>query len=218
MPRRGSVSDIGRMEASYGVTWQTDDMTAQGRLVINKDSIKLIDCEDGTTLAGIRLDDLVALELEPGAASSRPTVILEPRQGSRIEIQSRVHAWILAELLERALAHVTTVPARRRVLIAVGLRPGARENALALLRDGPPFDLSQTSLVSHEVFVAGNEVLFLFETDGREASDQRLPLFELVSAWQELVAEITIADEAYSWSRGDLAGLQRSPTCFGLGF
>lgn len=56
------------------------------------------------------------------------------------------------------------------------LREGSGPKVAELLREGPPFDIDQTSLERHEVFLGENEVVFLFEGPHAEAEARRLLL------------------------------------------
>jgi hypothetical protein len=60
-----------------------------------------------------------------------------------------------------------------RFVITARLREGSAEKVAQILREGPPFDIAETSLERHEVFLSEGEVVFLFE--GTHAEEERRP-------------------------------------------
>jgi CBS domain len=90
---------------------------------------------------------------------------------------------------------------------------GTRERVRELLAAGPPFDLAETGLDGHAVYLASREVVFVFE--GRDAAWQIEELADdffhpdLVAAlaeWRKLLEEDPhIAQPVYAWSRGSEA-------------
>jgi hypothetical protein len=94
-----------------------------------------------------------------------------------------------------------------RLVTVLPLKPGARDRAEALLREGPPFDLEETQFDRHQVFLTDREVVFVFE--GEEPSHTRhLPaedpaLWKAAADWQACLSERPrVAVTAYSWERG----------------
>ncbi len=63
-----------------------------------------------------------------------------------------------------------------RFVVTARLREGSGPKVAELLRSGPPFDIEETSLERHEVFLGENEVVFLFEGPHAEAEARRLLL------------------------------------------
>lgn len=61
-----------------------------------------------------------------------------------------------------------------RFVVTGQLRPGAAPKVAEILREGPPFDLSETSLERHEIFLGTNEVVFVFEGPDAEGEARRL--------------------------------------------
>ena len=53
----------------------------------------------------------------------------------------------------------------QRVAIVARLKPGAAEQARRLIADGPPFELDESGIDRHSVFVSADEVVFVFEGD-----------------------------------------------------
>ena len=50
-----------------------------------------------------------------------------------------------------------------RIAVIATLRPGAAEQAAKLIELGPPFDPSEHGIDRHEVFLAADTVVFIFE-------------------------------------------------------
>jgi hypothetical protein len=55
-----------------------------------------------------------------------------------------------------------------RVAVIAMLRPGSRERALEIIAEGPPYDLGDAGFLRHSVFLAEEEVIFVFEGSGIE--------------------------------------------------
>jgi hypothetical protein len=49
-----------------------------------------------------------------------------------------------------------------------------RDYARLLIEQGPPFDLTQTALASHEVFLTDREAVFVFEGTAAKEAVERL--------------------------------------------
>jgi hypothetical protein len=94
-----------------------------------------------------------------------------------------------------------------RLVVVVPLKAGARTRAEELLGEGPPFDIDETHLVRHEVYLTEHEVIFDFETPGTEPPVELRAedpvLHEAAAAWHEIVAgKPRKAQTAYTWTRG----------------
>ena len=50
-----------------------------------------------------------------------------------------------------------------RVAIVVRLKAGSGPRAAELIAAGPPFDLGETGIVRHSVYLSASEVVFVFE-------------------------------------------------------
>jgi hypothetical protein len=61
-----------------------------------------------------------------------------------------------------------------RFLVTLRLKPGAAVEAGRILRDGPPFDVESSRLERHFVFLAADEIVFLFEGEHAAAEARRL--------------------------------------------
>lgn len=134
-----------------------------------------------------------------------PAVVVERRKGERVIISTVAQPSLIGEIAERLAALQFGASKTRRVLVVLPLKPDAHEPVSALLKQGPPFDpASIEGLDRHEVYVTGDEVVFVFES--ALGADALAPLLAdpklWVSAWGEHVAGAPrIAEEAFSWSR-----------------
>jgi hypothetical protein len=50
-----------------------------------------------------------------------------------------------------------------RVAIVARLKKGSGPRATELIADGPPFDLAETGIARHSVYLSAGEVVFVFE-------------------------------------------------------
>ena len=69
-----------------------------------------------------------------------------------------------------------------RSVITARLREGSAEKVAQILREGPPFDIAETSLERHAVFLSEGEVVFLFEGTHAEEEARRLMVSRSVTA------------------------------------
>ncbi len=75
-----------------------------------------------------------------------------------------------------------------------------------ILREGPPFDIAETSLERHEVFISEGEVVFLFEGTHAEEEARRLMVGRSVIArvgrlGVHIDGEPCLPGEVFSWER-----------------
>ena len=93
------------------------------------------------------------------------------------------------------------------VAVVASLRPGAAEQAASLIELGPPFELSQTRVQRHTVFLAADTAVFVFE-----GGEPRALLAALAGAgeqsvfgaWESLLdGTPKIAREVYAWTAQD---------------
>jgi len=92
------------------------------------------------------------------------------------------------------------------VVVIAPLKYGAYAQAKALVDTGPPFDPERTPLLRHEVWLSGNEVVFVFEGGNARAAVQELigdtTVWHAALAWRKLVAgRPRVAELAYAWRR-----------------
>jgi hypothetical protein len=98
-----------------------------------------------------------------------------------------------------------------RVAIVADLKAGSQRRAAELIAKGPPFDLAETGLVSHSVYLSGDEVVFVFEAHEVEWIVDDLvdePFhYELQAALDEWRAIVDgpprIARERFGWERDE---------------
>jgi hypothetical protein len=93
-----------------------------------------------------------------------------------------------------------------RLVIVAPLRAGTHARAAALIQAGPPFDLRDSGLEEHAVYLSADEAIFVFE--GAEAE---YAVHDIVddpvrsasfSAWAPLLAgRPRLAQEAFAWRR-----------------
>ena len=136
-----------------------------------------------------------------------PAVVVERRKGERVIISTVAQPSLIGEIAERLAALQLGARKNRRIVVVLPLKPNAHEPVSALLKQGPPFDpASIEGLDRHEVYVTGDEAVFVFESAlGADALAPLLAdpkLWGSVSAWGEhLAGAPRITEEAFSWSR-----------------
>jgi hypothetical protein len=94
-----------------------------------------------------------------------------------------------------------------RVAIIAHLKEGSEQLADELVGAGPPFDLADTGIVRHSVYVSADEVVFVFE--GHEVEwivDQlidepfRYELHRALEQWREILdGRPRVARERFGW-------------------
>lgn len=105
----------------------------------------------------------------------------------------------------------------RRFLVTAKVRRGAKDAVRAILREGPPFKLPDTSLERHTIFLAGDEIVFLFEGVHAEEEVKRLlhdphVLGQASRIGLLLTGRPRMPEEVFSWSRPELVqGLSFGP-------
>lgn len=197
------------MRVTYAVTWQEPDGARHsGRLELGTDALRL----EGRNGAGslkrsVHYSDVERYWLAHSSGDrlqGRPTLILELTDDSDLKIASVAQPGIIGEVAER-LAGLASRPERvERAALVVSLRPGSKEKAEALLKQGPPFDPADLGLQSHEVYVTDDEVVFIFEGVPsafveRLAADETI--WDAADAWRPLIeGQIRYADQAYTWA------------------
>jgi hypothetical protein len=92
-----------------------------------------------------------------------------------------------------------------RLVVVVPLKEGAREDARALLTQGPPFDPEALGFERHEVYLTTREAVFVFKAAGpatlRLAGEDRM-LWKVAAAWEKLMAgKPRKAETVFSWNR-----------------
>ena len=94
-----------------------------------------------------------------------------------------------------------------RVAIIARLKEGSEQRAAELVGAGPPFDLTDTGLVRHSIYISAGEAVFVFE--GHEVEwivDQLIDepfhyeLQRALEQWREIVdGQPRVARERFGW-------------------
>ena len=103
-------------------------------------------------------------------------------------------------------AAVGEASAMTTIAVIAPLKYGAQAEARALIAAGPPFDPELTPLDRHQVFVTGNEAVFLFEgTHARAAVEELVgeaAVWRAALAWRHCLAgRPRIAEGLFDWRR-----------------
>jgi len=196
------------MQSSYGVVWREGTgEPATGKLELLPRVLRL-EGRDGSR--EVPYEDVAAIRVGRSRAdriSGGPAVVIERRRGDRVIISTVAQPSLIGEIAERLAALQLGARKNRRIVVVLPLKPDAHEPVSALLKQGPPFDpASIEGLDRHEVYVTGDEAVFVFESAlGADALAPLLAdpkLWESVSAWGEhLAGAPRITEEAFSWSR-----------------
>jgi len=96
-----------------------------------------------------------------------------------------------------------------QIAIVAHLKSGLEPQAAKLIATGPPFDPAEVGLSRHAVYLAADEVVFVFEgpqvewiVDEMVDGPFHWRLSEAFDAWRPLVdGQPRIARAAYSWAR-----------------
>jgi hypothetical protein len=94
-----------------------------------------------------------------------------------------------------------------RVAIIARLKEGSEQRAAELVAAGPPFDLSNSGIVRHSIYLSASEAVFVFE--GHEVEwiiDQLIDepfhyeLQHALDQWREIVdGQPRVARERFGW-------------------
>lgn len=97
-----------------------------------------------------------------------------------------------------------------RIAIVAQLKKGSQSLAAELIAAGPPFDLAETGIVRHSVYLSASEVVFVFEGHQVEwplgdLIDKRpYPLGPALEQWRAIVdGRPRIARERFRWEAQD---------------
>jgi hypothetical protein len=103
-----------------------------------------------------------------------------------------------------------------RVAIIARLKKGSERRAGELFAAGPPFDLADTGLVRHSIYMSPSEAVFVFEghevewiLDGLINEPFRYELQRAFDQWREIVdGPPRVARERFGWQleETELAG------------
>lgn len=92
------------------------------------------------------------------------------------------------------------------IAVVAPIRYGSYAEARRLIDQGPPFDPERTPLDRHQIFLTGNEAVFVFEgANARAAVEElvgELSVWKAAIAWRRCLAgRPRIADDVYVWRR-----------------
>jgi hypothetical protein len=97
-----------------------------------------------------------------------------------------------------------------RIAIVAQLKKGSQARAAELIAAGPPFDLAETGIVRHSIYLSASEVVFVFEGHQVEwplgdLIDKRpYPLGPALEQWRAIVdGPPRIARERFGWDAQD---------------
>jgi hypothetical protein len=105
-----------------------------------------------------------------------------------------------------------------RVAIIAHLKEGSEQRAAELVEAGPPFDLSETGIVRHSVYLSPHEVVFVFESHEVEWIIDQLvdepfhyELHQALGQWREIVdGRPRVARERFGWQLDDRESIATS--------
>ena len=108
----------------------------------------------------------------------------------------------------------------KRLAIVARLKKGSESRASKLIAAGPPFDLEQTGLARHSIYLSATEVIFVFEghevewrVDDLLDEPFRLEMFRALDQWRAIVDGLPrIARESFEWERDPAETADRQAT------
>jgi hypothetical protein len=98
-----------------------------------------------------------------------------------------------------------------RLAIVAHLKEGSHCRAAELLAEGPPFDLAETGIVRHSVYLSASEVVFVFEghqvewmVDALIDDPFHYEIKRALEQWRAIVdGQPRIARERFRWQRDE---------------
>jgi hypothetical protein len=93
-----------------------------------------------------------------------------------------------------------------RIAVIVPLRPDRVADAQSLIAEGPPFDLSDSDLEEHTIFISDHEAVFVFSGPDARAELEQLvgesSVWEVATEWRKcLDGKPRLAETAFAWKR-----------------
>ena len=96
-----------------------------------------------------------------------------------------------------------------RLAIVAHLKPGSEQRAEQLLGEGAPFDLNESGIARHNVYLSASEVVFVFEGHEIEWIVDELidepfhpTIQDALAQWREIVEGTPhLARERFGWER-----------------
>jgi hypothetical protein len=100
-----------------------------------------------------------------------------------------------------------------RLAIIARLKEGSQQRAAELVEAGPPFDLTQTGIIRHNIYLSAHDAVFVFEGHQVEwIVDQLIDdpfhyeLHRALEQWREIVdGQPHVARERFGWQLDDAA-------------
>jgi hypothetical protein len=199
-----------KSSGSYSVVWrQPDGSLARGGLLLEPEALLFRGTAEGGDHVArrIRYADLAGMRIDRESSVRRhnqPTLLLERRDGDSltVDVIGAGLLWELADLLALILSEDDD---RERVVVVAGVKEGMRGRLQALIAEGPPFDVATSGLSRHEVLLAEDSVVFLFQGPQITATIERL--MQAPELWQEapgweacLAGPPQLAEVAYAWT------------------
>jgi hypothetical protein len=194
---------------SYVVAWrESNGAVSQGSAQLDGAELVLRGSGPGGAVVGRRVLLTEVASVRIGRAKDERvlgtrSVILELQAGGTLAVapHGAGEVFELAELV--AELRSTPVHEVERVAVVVPLRKGTAVKARELVSGGPPFELDEHGLDSHQVYVTEREAIFVFEGDAVRATLERLIRSPRVAAdlgrWRDCLAgKPRLADQAYS--------------------
>jgi hypothetical protein len=94
----------------------------------------------------------------------------------------------------------------RHFVVTAALKRGSTQTALALLKEGPPFDIEGSRLERHIVFLGDDQLVFVFEGEHAETEAGRLLETPRVLERAARLADVvdrqpSVPREVFSWER-----------------
>jgi hypothetical protein len=146
-----------------------DGPVAVGAIVVERDCMLFDGRHDAEVVSlAVSYEDVVEVRCEHGTKerlNGWRTLVVLRRATPPVRIAPLGFGlrWELADVLDTRMGrHAVAVPTER-VAIVVPLQGGSENDVRALLAQGPPFDTAAQGLARHEVYLGGDEAVFVFE-------------------------------------------------------
>jgi hypothetical protein len=157
----------------------------------------------------IPFDELSSVEMGREASeriNGDKSVVLERHSCERVLISALGGVGLVGELTDLLARLRAEHAARVCVAVVVPIRRGKVEEARRLVEEGPPFDVEQSEIERHHVFVSDREVVFFFEgesaADAVDALSRNPDVLKAAVRWRGVLAgRPRLAEERFGWTR-----------------